>query len=70
MFEDDEFASATMYFFKTLQFQYNGMSSKPAGYHYEKLKDRIKWAGLKAKDFVPLIDEMFYSFLGGLPTKK
>lgn len=55
-----------MYFFKTLQFEYSGMGGKPTNYNYAKCKDRIKWSGLKAKDFIPLLDGMFNSFVGGL----
>lgn len=58
-----------MYFFKTLQFEYSGMGGKPTSYNYLKCKDRIKWSGLKAKDFIPLLDGMFNSFVGGIKAK-
>lgn len=64
--KDDEIAGAYMYFFKSLQFEYGSMGGSPTAYNYQKCKDRIKWSGLKPKDFIPLIDSMFNSFVGGL----
>ena len=64
--KDDMIANFYMYFFKCFEFQYSGMGGKPTSYNYEKCKDRIKWSGLKARDFIPLLDNMFNGFLGGL----
>jgi hypothetical protein len=38
------------------------MTGKIIGYHYKKLKDTIKWNGLRPKRYVPLIDAMFNKF--------
>jgi hypothetical protein len=43
------------------------MGGKPTGYNYIKAKDRIKWSDLKPKDFIPLLDDMFYSYVSSLP---
>jgi hypothetical protein len=66
-FEDDEIeAWVVINIFKQLRFEY-GMSSKPMGYHYEALKDSIKWIGLRPKDYVGLIHQMFINYVNNLP---
>ena len=66
---NDHQANLSMYFFKSLQFEFSGMASKPTSYHYEKAKDYIVWTGFKPKNYISLLDEMFSEFVRCLPTK-
>lgn len=52
-----------------LQFEYGGMASKPTGYKYDMLKDLLKWNGLEASEYVPLITRMFNNFVNSMPSK-
>lgn len=60
--ENDAEASIIQYFFRSLHFEYGGMSGKLTGYKYQHAKDMIKWSGLKAKNYIPLLDKMFSEF--------
>jgi hypothetical protein len=63
-------AKVVMYFFKSLSFEYGGMSSLPTTYNYLKAKDIIKWNNLSPKKYIPLIDLMFNSYVSNLPKPK
>ena len=52
-----------------MQFEYGGMGGKPTGFKYEAIKDTIKWSGRKPKNYLPLLTNMFYSFVKNLPSK-
>ena len=66
-FDDDDMeVKIIQHIFKQLHFKYSGFNKKPVGFDYMQLKDNLKWNGLKAKDYVPLITQMFYSYVKSL----
>ena len=54
--------------FLSLKYEYSGMASKPTGYKYDAAKDSIKWIGLKPRDYIYLLDQMFNEFVSKLPS--
>jgi len=56
-----------MQIFKQLQFTY-GFSGKPTGFNYLQVKDSLRWNGLKPKNYINLISQMFYNYVKNLKT--
>lgn len=65
--KDDVEATVVKHLFNSLKFEFGGMATRPTGYKYDAAKDSIKWVGLKPRDYIPLLDQMFNSFVSKLP---
>ena len=60
----DRFSQICLVLFNQVSFTFGGMGNL-AGFEYQRAKDSITWAGLKPKDFIPIISTMVSAYIRG-----